>query len=74
MFRIVDEKRRSGELRNLKGLIYFTDGLGTFPSARPDYETAFILHSDGEREPQVPVWAMHMTLTEEDILDGKFSS
>ena len=74
VFRFVDEKRRSGELRNLKGLIYFTDGLGTFPSARPDYETAFILHSDGEREPQVPVWAMHMTLTEEDILDGKFSS
>lgn len=74
VFQFIDDKRRDGELRNLRGLIYFTDGLGIFPISRPDYETAFILHSDREQEPPVPVWAMHMTMSEEDILDGKFSS
>ncbi len=74
VFQFVEEKRRSGELRNLRGLIYFTDGRGIFPASPPDYETAFILHSDREQEPAVPPWAIHMTMTEEDILDGKFSS
>ena len=32
---------RQKAFQRLKGLIYFTDGYGTFPAKRPLYETAF---------------------------------
>ena len=36
--KLIEEK----VFRNLKGLIYFTDGWGQFPKRRPPYETAFV--------------------------------
>ena len=74
VFAHVNELIRKGELTDLRGLIYFTDGLGRFPAKKPDYDTAFIIHRSDGNEPEVPVWAMHMTLTEEDILDKRFSN
>ena len=73
VFAYVDELRKKGELAELRGLIYFTDGRGSFPGKMPDYDTAFILHCDGD-EPPVPVWAMKLRLSEEDILDKRFSA
>ena len=74
VFEHVDMLIRKKELKNLQGLIYFTDGEGTFPAVKPDYDTAFILHTSGRMEPEVPPWAMHLSLTEEDILDKRFSA
>lgn len=74
VFEFAAEKIRKRELTDLKGLLYFTDGLGTFPSEKPPYDTAFILHRGDYDEPPVPDWAMSMTLSEEDILDRRFSS
>jgi len=74
VFEHVDELIRTKELSNLQGLIYFTDGKGTFPAEKPKYDTAFILHNDGYGEVEVPSWAMHLTLSEEDILDKRFSA
>ena len=74
VFRYVEELRRKGELLQLKGLLYFTDGRGTFPTEKPPYETAFILHEDGWDSPQVPSWAIKMRLTEDEILDQSFGN
>lgn len=74
VFEYVDELIYTKELSNLQGLIYFTDGKGTFPEKKPKYDTAFILHNDGYAEAEVPSWAMHLTLSEEDILDKRFSA
>ncbi len=67
VFRYVGELIRSKEFTDLRGLIYFTDGCGTFPEAMPPYKTAFICIDDGESEPKVPVWAIKLILRAEDI-------
>ncbi len=72
VFSYVEDLRQQGELRNLQGLLYFTDGDGTFPGQKPGYDVAFIIHNDGFQEPKVPSWAMKLTLREEDILNAQF--
>lgn len=74
VFSYVDELVRKGEMPIPQGLIYFTDGEGIYPSARPEYDTAFILHSDGYTVPEAPGWAISLVLSEEDILDKRFSA
>lgn len=67
-FSYVQTLRDSGALRDLKGLIYFTDGLGQFPDKTPDYETAFVFLDDGDRMlPPVPPWAIKVVIDEENI-------
>ena len=56
------------ELDDLKGLIYFTDGNGTYPKKRPPYETAFVFVDDDEFEYEVPGWAMKLVLETSDIM------
>lgn len=62
VFRRVDAMLRDGEFTNLKGLIYFTDGEGSFPEQQPAYQTAFVFVRDDYREPKVPPWAIKLTL------------
>ena len=56
-----------GEFKNLKGLLYFTDGKGTFPRKRPPYDAAFILFREDYKEVSVPPWAIRLMLDEEDL-------
>lgn len=65
-FRYVGELISNGELKNLKGLIYFTDGKGIYPKKRPPYKTAFVYVNDYE-EQQVPPWAIRLKI-ESDML------
>lgn len=67
VFRRVDEMVRQHEFSNLKGLIYFTDGYGTFPEHMPAYKTAFVFVRDGYEIPEVPVWAMRLILQKDEI-------
>lgn len=68
VFDYVEDLRRKGELTDLKGLIYFTDGLGQFPEHPPDYDTAFVFMDEGgETLPPVPPWAMKLVLDETAI-------
>ena len=41
-FEYVNELCRKKVFRHLKGLLYFTDGYGTYPARRPDYDVAFV--------------------------------
>lgn len=67
VFQRVDEMIRDGEFANLKGLIYFTDSYGLFPERMPAYKTAFVFVEDGCAIPEVPVWAMKLVLTREEV-------
>lgn len=67
VFSYVNELIEKKEFQNLKGLIYFTDGYGTFPSKKPDYHTAFVYIDDEYNNPQVPVWAIKLVLKPEEI-------
>lgn len=46
VFEYVNEMIEQREFDDLKGLIYFTDGNGTYPKKRPPYETAFVFVDD----------------------------
>lgn len=51
----------------LRGLIYFTDGYGTFPLKKPPYETAFVFFREDYLDVDVPPWAMKLILDERDL-------
>ena len=67
VFSYVNHLLEIKEFKNLKGLIYFTDGYGTFPNKRPDYYTAIVYIDDGLNNPQVPAWAIKLILKPEEI-------
>ena len=68
-FQYVDELIEEKRFRNLKGLIYFTDGYGTFPEHKPPYTTAFLFVEEGYEIPEVPPWAIRLVLQHEDIIE-----
>ena len=67
VFRYVDQLRDKNEFENLKGLIYLTDGCGTFPKKKPDYQTAFVFVDDGFNSYDVPPWAIRLILQPEEL-------
>ena len=69
VFGYVNELIRKKEFTNLKGLLYFTDGYGMFPQHEPDYKTAFVFLDDGYNNYDVPVWAIRVMLTTDDIME-----
>lgn len=67
VFDFVEQLRTQGEFTNLKGLIYFTDGDGKFPKHKPDYDTAFVFVDDLYNNPDVPPWAIKLTLRKDEL-------
>ena len=67
VFPYVEELRKQREFRNLKGLIYFTDGLGLYPERKPDYDTAFVFLDEDYQNPSVPPWAIKLILDRDEI-------
>ena len=61
VFRHVDKLLKTGEFANLRGLLYFTDGMGIYPEKRPDYEVAFVLLDEPPLSVQIPPWAIRIT-------------
>ena len=69
VFDYIERQRRAGELRQLKGLLYFTDGCGVYPQQKPDYDAAFVfLENEGDPY-SVPPWAIRLTLEPEEIME-----
>ena len=67
-FTYVQELCRKKEFSNLKGLLYFTDGFGTYPKRMPPFQTAFIFMDEEQSETDVPPWAMKIVL-DRDVLE-----
>ena len=67
-FRYVDELIRAGEFHHLKGLLYFTDGLGRFPARRPAYDAAFLFLGSQYEDADLPPWAMKLVLDEREFV------
>ena len=62
VFSFVEKLRREKKLKNLKGLFYFTDGNGIYPSIRPDYETAFVFTDYQFFQYKSPSWIIPLCL------------
>ena len=71
VFSYVDWLQEKKEFENLKGLIYFTDGFGTFPAQKPEYDTAFVFVDDGWNNYDVPPWAIKLVLQKDDVWKKK---
>ena len=67
VFEYVDRLVKKGEFSDLRGLIYFTDGLGIYPPSKPAYKTAFVFLESGYNVPEVPVWAMKLVLRPDEL-------
>lgn len=62
VFHYVENLIEEGAFSNLGGLLYFTDGWGTYPEWRPSYRTAFVFFDENHRRKSVPPWAITATL------------
>ena len=60
VFEHVDKLIKEGSFSNLRGLLYFTDGMGIYPTKRPDYEVAFILLEEPPLSVKMPPWAIRI--------------
>lgn len=67
VFQYVEELKNKKELKNLKGLLYFTDGDGIYPENPADYKTAFVFYQEKEQHQKVPSWAIRLTLDTERL-------
>lgn len=67
VFTYIDKLVKQKEFRNLKGLIYFTDGWGTFPEKKPGYDTAFVFIDEDYNNFDVPPWAIKLILQKDEI-------
>ena len=72
VFEYVDRLAETGEFENLKGLIYFTDGYGIYPTQMPSYDTIFAFLEEDYRRPEVPPWAIRVVLSEEEIEQDEY--
>lgn len=70
-FEYVNELIEKGEFYHLKGLIYFTDGKGTYPAKMPSYQTAFIFMQEEYEDTEVPTWAVKLIVDTEDLEEGE---
>ena len=62
MFEYVDRLRREGAFTSLRGLVYFTDGMGIYPAKRPPYDVAFVLLEEPPLSVKMPPWAIRLVL------------
>lgn len=61
-FAYIDGMIAAGELNNLKGMLYLTDGCGQFSSMPPSYEAAFVMPPEAADEAKLPPWAIKVVL------------
>lgn len=70
VFRHVAELMEQGAFAHLRGLLYFTDGMGIYPKKRPPYEVAFVMPGEPAMAVEVPPWAIRLDLTEPELEDA----
>lgn len=62
VFQLVETMRASGELKDLRGLLYFTDGDGVYPKEKTSYETAFVFTDRRALHFSIPDWIIRLML------------
>ena len=63
VFAYVEKLRAQGALPELRGLMYFTDGHGPYPTKPTDYQTAFVFDPWADIDDQAaPDWALKLYL------------
>ena len=67
VFEYVERLRQEGAFTALRGLVYFTDGMGIYPKRRPAWETAFVLLEEPPLSVEMPPWAIRLVLTLDDL-------
>ena len=67
VFDYVQELWDKGEFTNLKGVIYFTDGVGRYPENKPPFDTAFVFVDEGYNGAIVPPWAIKLVLSPDEV-------
>ena len=67
VFTYVDQLLSEGKFHHLRGLLYFTDGCGIFPTKAPRYQTAFLFMEQEGNQFDLPPWAIQLVLQPEDL-------
>ena len=67
VFDHVAKLQEAGAFTSLRGLLYFTDGMGVYPEKRTPYETAFILLGEPPLSVKTPPWAIRLVLEAPDL-------
>lgn len=62
VFERIDALIAKGELRNLKGMLYFTDGRGIYPAAPAKYEATFVFLEHRYDDIDTPRWIKRLIL------------
>ncbi len=66
VFEYVLNHKDKGEFKDLKGLIYFTDGYGIYPDKAPDYDVIFVFNKEDKNRMPLPGWAIKVILEDEE--------
>ena len=61
VFHYIEDLQKKGELKELKALLYFTDGRGRYPKYAPGYTAAFIFpRGEDIDDENAPFWALKL--------------
>ena len=61
VFHYIEDLRKKGELKELKALLYFTDGRGRYPKYAPNYTAAFVFPKGEDIDDEnAPFWVMKL--------------
>jgi hypothetical protein len=71
VFAYLADRRSRGDLADLSGLLYFTDGRGTYPATPPPYRCAFAFLDDAGEAAAVPPWVARIVLSSADVMEGR---
>ena len=67
-FAKIEAMQQQGLLRDLQGILYFTDGKGSYPARPPSCQTAFLFLEDGSAPPPTPPWAIRLVLSPDELM------
>ena len=69
VFEHVNRLREEGAFRHLKGILYFTDGLGVYPAKRPPYDAVFVMLAGQGSPERVPPWGIRLLIDEDELTE-----
>lgn len=70
VFAHVNKLREEGAFRHLKGILYFTDGLGVYPAKRPPYDAVFVMLAGQGNPERVPPWGIRLLIDEDELTEA----